>query len=431
MKLTAVTPTGNRPEAFALCEKYMARQTLKPFQWIILDDGDVPTKCTMGQDYIYCPEYRGPTSLVKKLSHLVGNKLAKHEGLVFFEDDDAYAPTWLEFCATHLASYDMIGEGRAIYYNVAKRWWYEHHNLAHASLCSTAIKRKLFSALFNACQSTNPFVDARLWTDVPTNKRVFDPHDNPDRRHLVVGMKALPGRVGYGGGHVVRDINAQDDPTLEKLKSLIGNDAALYEGFWHNTTKMKVPAHTETGKVHGPVWLKHLGHLAGKPDIVGLEIGTFKGDSAEWMCENIFTHETARYYCVDPFTGSVEHHVGKIDCTTLEADSRARLDLFPQSRIIKGYSQDVLLNTKFGDKSLDFIYIDGSHIARDVMVDSVLAFRLVKVGGVICWDDLAWEVFPDPLDKPRIAIESFLKVYARELKVVHLGWQAIAIKTSE
>jgi predicted O-methyltransferase YrrM len=428
MKLSAVTPTGNRPEAFALCEHYMARQTLKPFQWIILDDGDVPTKTTMGQDYIYCPEYRGPTSLVKKLSHLVGNKLAKHDALVFFEDDDAYAPTWLEFCATHLAAYDMIGEGRAIYYNVAKRWWYEHHNLAHASLCSTAIKRKLFSALFNACQSSNPFVDARLWADVPTNKRVFDPHDNPDRRHLVVGMKALPGRVGYGGGHVVRDVAAQDDPTLEKLKSLIGNDAGLYEGFWHNTTKMKVPAHTETGKVHGPNWLKFLGHLAGRPDIVGLEIGTFKGDSAEWMCENIFTHETSKYYCVDPFTGGPEHAAGGIDCTTTEAESRARLAVFPQARIIKGYSRNVLPTF---DLKLHVCYVDGNHTAHDVLRDSTMAFELLKVGGVIIWDDLAWEGFPDPLDKPRIAIESFLKVYARQLKVVHLGWQAIAIKTSE
>ena len=191
---------------------------------------------------------------------------------------------------------------------------------------------------------------------------------------------------------------------------------------------MKVPANTETGKVHGPNWLKFLGHLAGRPDIVGLEIGTFKGDSAEWMCENIFTHEAARYHCVDPFTGSVEHHVSKIDCTTLESDSRARLAKFPQATIIKGYSQDVLREFK---EKLDFIYIDGSHIARDVMRDSVLAFDLVKVGGVIVWDDLAWEAFPDPLDKPRIAVESFLKVYARQLRVVHLGWQAIAIKTSE
>lgn len=428
MKLSVIVCTGDRPEAFALSEKYLERQTLKPFQTIVMDDGVVPTKTTLGQDYIYCPEYKGPTSLVKKLSHLVGNRLAKHDGLVFWEDDDFYDPRWLEFCAIHLATYDLIGEGRAIYYNVAKRWWYEHRNLAHASLCSTAITRKLFSELFNACQSSNPFLDARLWASVKTNKRVFDPNDNLDQKHLVVGMKALPGRVGYGGGHVVRDVNAQDDPTLEKLKSFIGDDAALYEGFWHNTSRPTVPAHTETGKVHGPNWLKFLGHLAGKAGIVGLEIGTFKGDSAEWMLENVFTHETASYYCVDPFTGGPEHRAGGIDCTMTEADSRARLDKFLQARIIKAYSRDVLPTF---NRKLDFCFVDGNHTAHDVLRDSTMAFELLKVGGVICWDDLAWEGFPDPLDKPRIAIESFLKIYARQLKVVHLDWQAIAIKTSE
>ena len=37
MKLTAVTATWQRPEAMALCRKYVERQSRQPDQWLILD----------------------------------------------------------------------------------------------------------------------------------------------------------------------------------------------------------------------------------------------------------------------------------------------------------------------------------------------------------------------------------------------------------
>ena len=35
----------------------------------------------------------------------------------------------------------------------------------------------------------------------------------------------------------------------------------------------------------------------------------------------------------------------------------------------------------------DIIYIDGSHEARDVLEDAVLAYRLLKIGGLLIFDD--------------------------------------------
>jgi hypothetical protein len=51
---TVITPTGDRPETFALCERYLYRQTLKPSKWIVVDDGIKYT--TMGggfKDVVY------------------------------------------------------------------------------------------------------------------------------------------------------------------------------------------------------------------------------------------------------------------------------------------------------------------------------------------------------------------------------------------
>jgi predicted O-methyltransferase YrrM len=171
-------------------------------------------------------------------------------------------------------------------------------------------------------------------------------------------------------------------------------------------------------------WFLFLGHLAGKPDIKGAEIGTYKGDSAEWVLKNIFTHPSSRYYCIDSFSGDTQKEQGLPE-SSVESETRLKLSAFPQAVIVKGYSQVVL---KYFHEILDFGYIDGSHIAPDVLRDSVLLFDLLKVGGIIIWDDFEWDIVPDVLDRPHIAIESFLNIYSRSLKVEYIGWQVIATK---
>ena len=55
-----------------------------------------------------------------------------------------------------------------------------------------------------------------------------------------------------------------------------------------------------------------------------------------------------------------------------------------------------------GEAPFDLIYIDGSHTAADVLTDAVLAFQLLRVGGVMIFDDYLWSMEPalsvDPLN---------------------------------
>jgi predicted O-methyltransferase YrrM len=176
---------------------------------------------------------------------------------------------------------------------------------------------------------------------------------------------------------------------------------------------------SEVGKAHGDNWLKWLGHLKDTP-AVGLELGTWKGESAEWMVENIFTHPRSRYFCVDTFEGSDEHRLAGIDCSGIEAEARTRLAKFENVTIHRNRS-DRFLRDCFGRP--DFIYVDAAHNAMDVLRDSVLAFDLLKPGGIFLWDDYEWKVYPDPVDCPKLAIDSFLACYARRLEVIGLGWQ--------
>jgi Methyltransferase domain len=69
-----------------------------------------------------------------------------------------------------------------------------------------------------------------------------------------------------------------------------------------------------------------------------------------------------------------------------------------------------------------FIYIDGSHQAPDVLADSVLAFQLLRVGGIMIFDDYLWRMEPegrqDSLNIPKPAIDSFINIFQRKLRVV-------------
>lgn len=434
MTVTLIVCTSDRPEALALCRLYISRQTVKPNQILILDDGNAPVVPAPGEQVIYCPECRAGTSMINKLKLAFSPGLITGDISIFWEDDDHFSDTWIETCVKNLGDgkCDLFGEGRAVYYNVRDRWWFEHGNMSHASLCSTALTRRLYPMALKLCNDPNPFLDDRLWKAAHANRRrILDPVSNGGKR-LVVGIKAMPGKAGYGGGHQKVDKNARQDPQGTKLISLIGTDCSLYDKFWSGYVEpvnLRVPIHTETGRVHGPHWLKHLSGLIGKPDICGLEIGTFRGDSAEFMCENVFFHETARYYCIDPFTGSPEHAEAGIDCTTLESDSRERLGKFPQARIVKEYSNEALRRFRL---ELDFAYIDGAHDAMNCLRDAVMVFDAVKVGGVICFDDVLWEVHKDPLDRPKMAVDAFMACYAKQVEVLmHGGWQTILRKIKE
>lgn len=183
---------------------------------------------------------------------------------------------------------------------------------------------------------------------------------------------------------------------------------------------------SESEKAHGENWRKWLGHLRDKPAI-GLELGTWMGESAEWMLDNIFTNRACAYYCVDTFEGSDEHRLAGIDCSQIEHDTRERLARFSRAMIIKSRSDEFLRRSPRIGPGYDFIYVDAAHDALNVLRDAVLAFDLMKVGGVMIFDDYAWNVMPEKIDCPKMAVDAFVSCYGRQLEVIGLGYQ-VAVK---
>ena len=98
--------------------------------------------------------------------------------------------------------------------------------------------------------------------------------------------------------------------------------------------------------------------------------------------------------------------------------------------VIKGFSQDVL--PELEPQSYDLIYIDGSHLAGDVLFDSVYTWRLLRDGGLVIHDDYMWKFEDDvpPDMRPLVAVDAFITGRRNTIEVVHRGRQLILRKRS-
>lgn len=176
---------------------------------------------------------------------------------------------------------------------------------------------------------------------------------------------------------------------------------------------------TDWFSAHIPMLERVLAPLAGKP-AHALEVGVFEGRSTVWLLDHILTHPAATLTWIDTFAGSAEHT--GMNLAALEQRFRANVARFGVK--VSGYvgkSQDVL-RLLTGER-FDLIYIDGSHEAPDVLADAVLAWPLLKPGGLLGFDDYTWQVFPEPERCPGLAINAFLTVMRGRYEGLHRGHQ--------
>jgi hypothetical protein len=230
MRVTAITPTGDRPLAFALCQRWMAQQTKPPDQWIVVDDGRKPCEWEtkpVNVEYVRREPGadRGPTLGVNLWAAL---KRIAHEGIVIIEDDEYYAPGYVAQMASWLSRHEVIGIGRSRYYHLPTGGYLAHGNMRHASLAETAFRRT-FLSLFTTLLAgeTQSFLDTRLWGAVIQDRHranIFvDSEDHP----LYLGIKGLPGRAGIGMGHNGARYPHYDE-TREVLRRWVPLDHPIY-----------------------------------------------------------------------------------------------------------------------------------------------------------------------------------------------------------
>jgi hypothetical protein len=183
------------------------------------------------------------------------------------------------------------------------------------------------------------------------------------------------------------------------------------------------------------VWSHYLEPLKNNSDLQFLEVGSFQGRSTVWMLENILTGNGSQITCVDTFEGSIEHNVIEEWAKMLPSLFDVFLyntSFFPgRVQVKRGKSGIVLKELALSDKKYDFIYVDGDHMASSVLEDGVLCFPLLKLHGLLCFDDYGSSNKTENLNLPYIGIETFMKIYAQKIRVLFVGYQVWIEKISE
>jgi predicted O-methyltransferase YrrM len=188
-----------------------------------------------------------------------------------------------------------------------------------------------------------------------------------------------------------------------------------------------IMAKLNTGWKH---WDMYLSKFVNKK-INCLDIGSFKGDSTCWMLNNICQNPYSRVYSVDTWEGSPEYNSEvKFDKIEKEFDQNVLKTGNSEKNVkMKMSSIKALLKLKeYGLVIFDFIFIDASHEAKDVLSDAILSWEILNEEGILIFDDYKWDKLNEEYFKPKIAIDSFVSIYKNQLEVLYVGYQYIIKK---
>lgn len=179
-----------------------------------------------------------------------------------------------------------------------------------------------------------------------------------------------------------------------------------------------------------PVWEQLI--PVHKPQRI-IEVGSFEGRSATWLIDQCGPHGPVELHCIDTWAGGVEHLGDKpVDMSAVEArfdaNTAKAISAAPHPvtlRKHKGPSAVALAKLlASGLTPVDLVYIDGSHQAADVITDAVLAFPLLRNGGMMIFDDYLWEQYwlapqaRNPREAPKLAIDAFWTMFGNRLSAI-------------
>lgn len=165
-------------------------------------------------------------------------------------------------------------------------------------------------------------------------------------------------------------------------------------------------------------WEKMFGPLKTQNNLNYLEIGVYEGRTLIWVMENLLPDSSNRATVIDIFEGDLqkrfEHNL------KVSGIDRQRV------QVMKGSSQKLLKNLP--EESYDLIYVDGDHRGSAVLTDAVLAWPLLKHGGYMVFDDYELRFFSREEENSAVAIDTFVRLFYKELRVVRKGYQFVVQK---
>ena len=161
-----------------------------------------------------------------------------------------------------------------------------------------------------------------------------------------------------------------------------------------------------------------------------LEIGSYEGASTCYLIDTLSLHHDAfEINAIDTWDGGIEHKEMKINMKLVEErfkkntslaikKSKKSIELIThKAKSINALSKLIISKQS---NYFDFIYIDGSHMASDVLSDAILSFELLKINGIMGFDDYLWKLpnTDNLLTNPKIAIDTFTNIFSFRIQIL-------------
>lgn len=220
--ITVITPTGDRPLAFGLLrDHWMKNQTVKPDQWIIVDDGITPYNPSIipeGAEYYRREPKPNPFIHSIGLNLELALSKVKHDNILIMEDDDWYSNQYIAFMKYLLENSDLAGLWGTNYYHVKVPGWREMGRETHAALSMTVFKKSFIPQIIKSIPG-DISLDLRIWKN---NKGLLVEGRN---KKLQLSIKGMPGRENAGVGKITK--HYKPDNGYGKLFSWC-DDAQVY-----------------------------------------------------------------------------------------------------------------------------------------------------------------------------------------------------------
>jgi glycosyltransferase involved in cell wall biosynthesis len=203
MKVSVITITNNRPEALALNRIWLERQTYDGALEHIVEEG----------------RPLGPNMLAA-LPRVSGDVV------VFMEDDDYYAPGWIEWCVEALETASRVGQRGIRYYHLPSG---AHHSVGpknkiyHTALGASALRRSELWRVEKSIRSGGRWCKDVWLPKGDLSGKVFE-----EKEHRYVAMKGLPGTPGKSKHSADAPCykNTPNDPKRQTLEKWCGKEAS-------------------------------------------------------------------------------------------------------------------------------------------------------------------------------------------------------------
>lgn len=143
--------------------------------------------------------------------------------------------------------------------------------------------------------------------------------------------------------------------------------------------------------------LKQIVQLCGKPHIEILEVGSYEGISALHWSTFIANHcDSGAVHCIDPWQPYLEKSsIGNATASGMDTELAAGtvFERFKRNILLAPPKAPITwfrgtLKEYVPEHQFDIVFIDGNHTLEAVLCDLTIANKLLKVGGILCGDDL-------------------------------------------